>query len=206
MLRNKVKRNPSKSYCAPVVKGSDGERKKTDQARHCQPAHCHITHHMRFYVASLRRCVRPSFAFLAMRHVIQWAKIFSHATAQRKSKAESTRATINWNFYWNKNGSFWICMATSGRLHSCPHNLQCIVTYPRLFYYANSQRAIKMSKQTSSSKNESPICTRLLRLVANGETLLLVKEISNSDVMKFYINFRKLLNQLQHFQHQRVTW
>ena len=36
---------------------------KSGQARHCQPAHCHITHHLRFYVASLRRCVRLSFAF-----------------------------------------------------------------------------------------------------------------------------------------------
>ncbi len=37
-------------------------------------------------VASLRRCVKHSFAFLAMRHVIQWAKVFlSHATTQRKS-------------------------------------------------------------------------------------------------------------------------
>ena len=52
-----------------------------------------------FYVASLRRFVRNSFAFLAMRHVIQWAKIFlSHATAQRrnvKSKSQSTRFAIN---------------------------------------------------------------------------------------------------------------
>jgi len=85
------------SYCAPVVKGSDGERKKTDQARHCQPAHCHFTHHMRFYVASLRRCVKPSFAFLAMRHVhLMGEDFFSRngATTQRKSKAESTRPTI----------------------------------------------------------------------------------------------------------------
>ena len=35
---------------------------------------------------TLRRCVTHSFAFLAMRHVIQWAKVFlSHATAQRRN-------------------------------------------------------------------------------------------------------------------------
>ncbi len=53
----------------------------------CQPGHCNITHYSRFYVASLRRCVKPSFAFLAMRHAIQWAKIFfvsrNGATTQR---------------------------------------------------------------------------------------------------------------------------
>jgi len=66
-------------------RGSDDERKKTSSARHCQPRHCRITYHSRFYVASLRRCVRPSFAFLTMRHVIHWAKIF--CLTQRRNDA-----------------------------------------------------------------------------------------------------------------------
>ena len=73
----------------------------------CQPGHCHITHYSRFYVASLRRCVKPSFAFLAMRHAIQWAKIFlSHTTAQRrnvKSKAKST-----WTGLQIPSGCVWL--------------------------------------------------------------------------------------------------
>ena len=39
---------------------------------------------VRFYVASLRRCVKPSFTFLAVRHVHSKDKDFlSHATTQR---------------------------------------------------------------------------------------------------------------------------
>jgi len=34
---------------------------------------------------TLRICVKPSFAFLAMRHVIQWAKIF--CLTQRRNDA-----------------------------------------------------------------------------------------------------------------------
>ena len=45
----------------------------------------HITPHLRFYVASLRHCLRPSFAFIAIRHVIQWAKIF--CLTQRRNDA-----------------------------------------------------------------------------------------------------------------------
>ena|GEM_PF-2170434 len=43
--------------------------RKSYYADYYQLGHCRITHHLRFYVASLRRCVRPSFAFLAMWHV-----------------------------------------------------------------------------------------------------------------------------------------
>gem|GEM_PF-2770852 len=65
--------NPSVCNCALVDKGSDGERKKSvrpvtvNQDIAVSPITCAFT---------LRRCVRTSLAFLAMRHVIQWAKIF----------------------------------------------------------------------------------------------------------------------------------
>ena len=42
---------------------------------------------------TLRRCVRRSFAFLAMRHVIQWAKIF--CLTQRRNDATLRAKNLN---------------------------------------------------------------------------------------------------------------
>ena len=81
MLRKVVMCNPSGCYCALVVKGCFyGE--KTGQVRHGQSAHCHIIHHLRFYVASLRETL---FCLSQRGMFIQWAKIF--CLTQRRNDA-----------------------------------------------------------------------------------------------------------------------
>ena len=76
-----------RSAIAPLSsKGATASGKKRSDPPICESAHCHITHHWCFYVASLRRCVRPSFSFLTMLHVHSMGKYFlSHATAQRRN-------------------------------------------------------------------------------------------------------------------------
>ena len=63
-----------------------------------QPDHCHITLRLRFYVASLRRCVRQKNLYpLNDMPYCEKGKRRSHATAQRrnvKSKAEPTWPTV----------------------------------------------------------------------------------------------------------------
>ena len=68
MLRNAEMFNPSVCNCTLVVKGSDGERKKISQARQFMNLDIAVTSITCAF--TLRRCVRLSFAFLAMRHVI----------------------------------------------------------------------------------------------------------------------------------------
>jgi len=92
MLRNEVMCNPS--VCNSVLR-SVCRGKRSVRPEIFEPGPCRITHHMRFYVASLCRCVRPFLPF-AKRHVIQWAAIF-YLTQRRnvKCKARSTRPTVN---------------------------------------------------------------------------------------------------------------
>ena len=85
MLRNAVRCNPQGAIAPLPSKCATASGKIRSGPSNCQLGHCLATHHLRIYVASLRRCVRPSFAFLAMRHVIKWAKIF--CLTQRRSDA-----------------------------------------------------------------------------------------------------------------------